>query len=311
MRAVVFLLAGTLSGAQIGPRALWQPGMQFMQEVHARCDRGSSYPTFGDCFVAHMTLTGAPPEAVAFAKMTGNQGFLRDFRAAGRVSVAYAVYPFRANENQVWLLVNGSPPMVDVDDLQQLPQDALKADPAYAAVAQKFPDASLWPGDRSGTGGPVVVAFGDGGQQFVVEYRVRNLCHACAVLGYAFYGFRFHRRGDFEGPEYLGFTPGNELTVPAAPLAVKAGEQFTVSLPSNRTTGYRWIMAGEPARDVVRLVREEYKAPGRAAAGAGGEERWTFQAVGPGSAKWRMLYARPWEKPARPGKELALAVRVK
>src|SRR5690242_1912177 len=86
------------------PEAVWQPGMQFMKDVHSACD-ASKYPSFGECFVARMQQAGAPPQAVAFTKLIHNEGYMRDSRQIGKVSVAYVLYPFRANENQGWLLV--------------------------------------------------------------------------------------------------------------------------------------------------------------------------------------------------------------
>ena len=73
------------------------------------------------------------------------------------------------------------------------------------------------------------------------------------------------------------------------------GEEFTVRLSSNRTTGYRWRLAMSLDERVVRLVRCEYVPFGTAVVGVGGEEIWTFVAAGRGDTEIVMEYVRPWE----------------
>jgi len=83
---------------------------------------------------------------------------------------------------------------------------------------------------------------------------------------------------------------------PSRRISVKQGEDFTLTLPSNRTTGYSWRM-GELSPGVVQLLDHVYRqaADTPALVGAGGEERWTFKAVGAGQVTLRFEYVRPWE----------------
>ena len=60
----------------------------------------------------------------------------------------------------------------------------------------------------------------------------------------------------------------------------------------------------------MRLVDTEYRGSETKLAGAGGEETWTFNAVGKGKASILMKYVRPWEKNAAPAKCLVFAVHV-
>ena len=73
---------------------------------------------------------------------------------------------------------------------------------------------------------------------------------------------------------------------------------LVVTLESNATTGFQWELV-ELDRDVVEEVSNEYVAPeqkeGPPVAGAGGEERWTFQAIKKGTSQLSMEYSRPWE----------------
>ena len=298
-----------------GPDAVWQPGMQFMKDVHAACD-ASTRPSFGDCFVEQMQRAGAPPQAVAFTKLIHNEGYLRDFRRIGKVGVAYVLYPFRANENQAWLLVNGSPPFVDVDDSKALPQDGWRQDHSYGSVTAGLSKAALFPGDRSGMDDPSSLVFADGSQEFVVSYRVLNGCHSCASLGYAFYAFDFDPSGKLQAVKYLRFvrTPmdgGTAAYTPARPIQVAPGRMFTLVLPSNPTTGYSWRLLSAPRGSVVRLVGSEYRPPASQAIGSGGEEHWTLQPVKSGSTYLKMDYVRSGkDHKDEAAKEIVLSVIV-
>ncbi len=182
----------------IGPSAIWQPDLHFLAAVKKEC-RQPQFPNFEECFVAQMEKSGAPADAVAFTRQTGNTGYLRDFRKVGRVDIAYVSYPFRANQNQVWLLVNGDPGAVDVDDFKLLPVDNFSKNSTYAALAKKYPKISVWPGDRSGTKYPLATVRSSGGQSFIVEYNLQDGCRGCARLATARLAFDFDADGKFLG----------------------------------------------------------------------------------------------------------------
>lgn len=97
-----------------------------------------------------------------------------------------------------------------------------------------------------------------------------------------------------------------EFTDPAAPIETRAGQEFTIVLRSNRTTGYSWMLADSLDARLVALVRDDYLADPAPAgiAGSGGRERWTFRALTPGETVIQMKYARAWEQPS-PGVETA------
>ncbi|MBI4965341.1 MAG: hypothetical protein HY913_18840 [Desulfomonile tiedjei] len=186
----------------IGPEAIWTEADKNIKSVFKEC--GSKKASdFGECFVSFMQKHGASPQAVGFARLTDNTGYLRAFREAGPVDIAYVAYPFRANTNYGYLLVNGDPPMVDVDSLK-LPKEQLVKDPAYTKLVQRFPNAEMWPEDRFSTEAPVVEPLPGGGQRFVVEYRLTDLCRACKELGKAKFGFDFDANGKFLGIKLMG-----------------------------------------------------------------------------------------------------------
>lgn len=194
--------AGAPEPQPVSAAAVWHPPDGFMRQFHARCD-GRSGKAFTDCFVGAMTEAGAGPAAVGFARRLGGDGYLRAFQDTGRVDVAYVDVPFAANENWKWLLANGTTPLVDVDDLRLLDLGAMRAAPAYRALQRRFPRVMLWPGDRGSPPGPEERAIAEGGQMFVVPYRLQDGCHACAVIGEVRFGFVFDAAGSFLGTRLL------------------------------------------------------------------------------------------------------------
>ena len=194
------------SVAPIGPGAAWQPGMQAIRTMREAC---TEVPPgrFGDCLISEMPKAGAPPAAVAFTrrvqKQMGQIVYATNFRKAGKVDIVHVEYLLRANENQGWLLVNGTPAIIDVDDIQRLSTEILKGDRAYAALAQRYPHVMLFPDDRSSRDEPRVEALSDGGERFVVRYRLQDGCHACARVGSASFAFDFDQTGRFIGTRLL------------------------------------------------------------------------------------------------------------
>jgi hypothetical protein len=169
---------------------------------------------YGECLISEMPAAGAPAGAVAFTRRlqndTGQIAYARDFRNAGKVDIVWVEYMLRANENQGWLLVNGAPPLIDVDDMQRLPKDNLVSDPAYAALARRYPRVMLFPGDRSGAGEPKVETLPDRGERFVVRYRLQNGCHACERIGSATFAFDFDYAGRLLGTRLLAVDSDND-----------------------------------------------------------------------------------------------------
>ncbi len=208
----IFLICATVIGANAqGPRrfdagALFQPGMSTMQAARERCSKVPG-AQFGECFVEQMRAAGASPQAVDFMHAVDNNGFMRDFRDTGRVDVAFAFYPFAANENQHCLLVNGNPDLIDVDDYKLLPKNELAKNPAYSALLRKFPNIAVFPGDRFGTKFMTAVHLPAGGQRFVIPYVLVDGCHACARVGALQLAFNFDEAGKFLGTKVAGVKP--------------------------------------------------------------------------------------------------------
>jgi hypothetical protein len=211
---VLFLCADCLiSSAQKAQKfdaaAIFQPGMSEMQAARETCGKVPG-AQFGTCFVQQMQASGASPQAVAFMHAIDDNGFMRDFKQTGRVDIAFAYFPFAANENQHCLLVNGTPAVIDVDNYNLLPKgDVLAKNPTYKALLQKFPNLAVFPGDRSGTGFITAKDLPDGSQRFVVPYVLVDGCHACARAGSLHLAFDFDPTGKFLGTKVAGVSPLN------------------------------------------------------------------------------------------------------
>lgn len=108
---------------------------------------------------------------------------------------------------------------------------------------------------------------------------------------------------------------GDEETLPARPatdqpIVVDVGDEFSIELASNPTTGYRWELAAPLPGDVLVLVDETYIASDTDELGSGGREVFTFEAVGDGSTFIQLWYIRPFDDPPRPEGRAQYDVRV-
>jgi hypothetical protein len=177
-----------------------------MRRFHARCD-GRSGTAFEACFASAMVRAGAPRAALDFTRRLGNEGYLQALApTAGPVAVAHVTYPFRANENEAWQLVNGTPPLIDVDDRRNLSFAQMRSSAGYARIYRRYRNVTFWPGDR----GAVEPEVSQDGRGFVVGYLLRDLCHACAIVGRVRFAFDFDGGGRFLGARLVSVTPAAE-----------------------------------------------------------------------------------------------------
>lgn len=306
----LFVLGFAMQIREFGPAVVWRPADTFRQTVLSACS--NSGPGFGKCFVQNMKTAGASAQAIDFAHLIQDNGYAQALRPIGPVDAALVNYPFRANENLGLYLINGEPPAIDVDDFKNLRQDQMKEDTAYAAMFKNHPDATLWPGDRSSPDVLLALIMPDNSQRFVAPYRVQAGCHACAVLGQAFFDFVFDSRGTFKSANFSGFTSKYLFSRTASDtmLTVGPGSTWSIVLSSNRTTGYSWQLTPLPNSASVESMGHKYEAGPAGLPGAGGAERWTFHAKSQGESTLNFTYARPWEK-NDPAKTLSVQARTR
>jgi inhibitor of cysteine peptidase len=98
-------------------------------------------------------------------------------------------------------------------------------------------------------------------------------------------------------------------------MEVTKGQDFTISLQANPTTGYAWELAEPLNEKVVKKVKSVYQPSATTTetdkVGSGGVEIWTFNAVGKGKDDIKMQYVRPSDKGAKPAEERTFSVTVK
>lgn len=104
-----------------------------------------------------------------------------------------------------------------------------------------------------------------------------------------------------------------DYTNPSTTIEVKVGEEFTISMDSNATTGYEWQLAEALDESVVEQVGDpqyilEEGAEDRV--GAGGTEVWTFKGAGSGNTTISFKYVRPWEEEEEPAETKDFKVEV-
>lgn len=194
--------------ANFSASAVWQMPTQFMTTAHAACDQSTS-SAFGECMIDQMTKAGAPADAVSFThelykQNHGEFGVMTGFQDEGPVAFAWITYPLRANTNYGFLLLNGQPRIINVEDLKLLDTKTMKQSFQFQDLKRQFPNVDVWPGDRGGEIWPNSQAGPNGGIQFTVQYPLIDGCHACARAGFAIFNWNFDARGRFLGTTFQG-----------------------------------------------------------------------------------------------------------
>lgn len=91
---------------------------------------------------------------------------------------------------------------------------------------------------------------------------------------------------------------------------LRSGEQFTIQLAENATTGYQWVLTVVDT-SCLRLVQDGFVPRGEeGAVGAEGQRSFTFEAVRPGTTTLDLRYYQPWEGEASAARQLRYTVEV-
>lgn len=228
MRFVAFaaaLLLATCSFAQapavppaagasrITAASVWQMPSTFLAAARKACENLPQPSSYAYCFINQMSKAGASPAAVAFTRelqkqSNGDVGIMTGFDKVGPVvDVAFITYPLRANTNHGLLFVNGTPKIINAEDLRLLNQTEMQQSPQFQNTKAQFPKVSVWPGDRDGTTWPNSNPNSEGGVSFTLGYPLINGCHACERAGFAEFNWKFGPTGKFLGTTFMGMTP--------------------------------------------------------------------------------------------------------
>jgi hypothetical protein len=202
---------------RISASAIWMPGTDFFKNAHVVCGHESG-EALAWCLIGEMAKAGAPDEAVRFSRRLyhengGEFGVMWRFQALGPVDMAKVFYPLRdmddkwavGNRSYALLLVNGSPPIIDVDDFKRLDIHGMEQNKTYQSVKKQFPKLQLWGGGRGGTMfEPVHKRSGGGGQSFDIYYVLNQGRPAGRWMSGAHFNWDFDANGKLRGTRFTG-----------------------------------------------------------------------------------------------------------
>jgi len=306
MLACVWLVATpSLDGAAppISTDSVWAAPDGAVQELQSHC--GPVQAGRAACYQAVAARHGASPAALGAIGLLQGEGHIIGFRAAGRVDLAAALFPFRANQNVALLIVNGDPPVVDADDPAFLGRGW---EPSRMGGAPA-PPASLFPGDRFPIEARAIETAPDAGQRLALPYALRA-CRACPTLTTVWYSLAFDAAGRFLG---FGFARADReeaaLTNDRSPARATPGDVMLIRLPGNPTTGYVWVADPLPGDGPLRLLWHAYRVSAPTRPGAPGEDLWWLEALQPGTATFTLHHLRPWQPdPNAPTRQFVIEV---
>ena len=97
----------------------------------------------------------------------------------------------------------------------------------------------------------------------------------------------------------------------AGTIEVYLGQNVTITLEANMTTGYDWQFAHALDENMLQLISSEYLINNPELTGSGGKQVWTFKALKPGKTNVFFRYVRPWEKNNPPQEQASFEVIIK
>ncbi len=96
------------------------------------------------------------------------------------------------------------------------------------------------------------------------------------------------------------------------PLRVSSGQLLMLTLPSNPTTGFRWVLRDGAETVLESLGPEVYSNPEDAGlVGSAGLSTWRFNVKQAGAGHLRLAYQRPWETEVAPAKTFDCAIEAR
>jgi hypothetical protein len=195
-----------------------------------------------DCLAHYMAANGASPAALAFTDRLqaafGRQGYMASFTAYGAIGLAEVVFPFELQAgNRTYLIVNGRPAFVDVQEIASSPSMEPHRQAIFRAMLETSPNVMVWP-DPSFERRQALAA---GGERLVFSYPLLDGCHACAVLGKAELAFDFDRGGKFLSASFVALDPAEAASTPARaaparPRRPAADSSVDCVLPTGQVT---------------------------------------------------------------------------
>jgi hypothetical protein len=194
---------------QVGEEAIWNAGPEDLTAIGQAC-KMTDPERYRDCFIEQMGEY-ASSDAVAFTQMIASQksrrlGYLAGLKESGLVDLGYVIYSDSGSPHQGWMLMNGVPALINLDDVTMLPKSAMGKDAQYVALRQTHPHMQLAVNDeqRKADTSPQIERQPGEAERFLVPYSLQDsACAGCAPLAQAIFGFDFNEAGKFLGIKFL------------------------------------------------------------------------------------------------------------
>jgi hypothetical protein len=198
---------------QIGDEAVWNATDNDISAIRQAC-KNKEPAGFNDCFMEQMGGY-ASSDAVAFTQQLASQkaprlGYLAGMHESGLVDIGYVVYPGNDSPHSGWVLMNGIPAVVNVDDIAKLPKLEMEKSAEYIALRKSSPRMELIVNDdqRKADSLPQIDRLTEGGERFVIPYVLQEPCNGCAAVAQARFGYDFNGAGKFVGIKFLNVQGG-------------------------------------------------------------------------------------------------------
>ncbi len=94
-------------------------------------------------------------------------------------------------------------------------------------------------------------------------------------------------------------------------IALPEGAKLVVQLMGNPTTGYSWVVAGDPSPLYLLKTTRSKANPSKPALGAPRTQELKFAAASTGVSSLTLEYRRPWERDVTAAKTLSVKVEVR
>ena len=75
-----------------------------------------------------------------------------------------------------------------------------------------------------------------------------------------------------------------------AHVRVSKGDTISITLASNQTTPYHWVVTAKPKSSVAQITRSQYVQGGSNLPGAGGTQQYVIKAAGQGATAFATQY---------------------
>jgi inhibitor of cysteine peptidase len=90
-------------------------------------------------------------------------------------------------------------------------------------------------------------------------------------------------------------------------IILKKGQEFTITLDSNPTSGYKWIPAFNTY--TIKIISYNFHPTSSIVIGGSGKDIFTFKAMNSGATVLKMVYKRSWEQQIMAEKNFFINVR--